>query len=201
MMPTKSLAKLAILAILAVITHTSHAQAVPTATQQLQLSAFAGATGTYTNLEGGKNGGITAGVDLTFLTLPYVQPSLEIRGTYPVDSGHISSQENILIGPKVSRPIGRFHPYADFLIGRGQIDYLNGGYLYNEVLYISSSTTVYSPGLGVDIDLTNRWAVKADFQYQHWDAPVVPSGSINPKATTFGIVYHFDFNPRHHSNR
>ena len=201
MTPTKPIAKLAILAVLALIAHTGHAQAVPTATQQLQLSAFAGLTGTYTNLLGGKNGSITAGADLTVLTLPYVQPSLEIRGTYPVKSGHIDSQMSFLIGPKVSRPIGRFHPYADFLIGRGQIDYLNGGYLYNTVLYLSSSSTVYSPGLGVDIDLSNRWAVKADFQYQHWNTPVLPSGSISPKATTFAVVYHFDFNPRHHFGR
>lgn len=201
MMQTKSLAKLALYAALATLAHTGHAQAGPTATQPLQLSAFGGVTGTYTDIFGGKNAGITAGADLTLLTLPYVQPSLELRGTYPVDGGHIDSQMNFLIGPKVERPIGRLHPYADFLIGRGQINYLNGGYLYNYVLYLSSSSTVYSPGLGVDIDLNNRWAVKADFQYQHWNTPIFPSGSIHPKATTFAVIYHFDFNPRHHFDR
>lgn len=192
---------LALFAAIASLVPAGHAQAVPTATQQLQLSAFAGITGTYTDFEGGKNGSITAGVDVTLLTLPLFQPSLELRGTYPIDSGHIDSQFNFLGGPKVAYPVGRFSPYANFLIGRGQIDYLNGGYLYNDLLYLSSSSTVFSPGGGIDIALTNRWSFKADFQYQFWETPAAPSGTIHPKATTFGLVYHFDLNPRHHFDR
>jgi opacity protein-like surface antigen len=201
MKQTKTLAKLALFAALASLAHTGHAQAVPTATRGARLSAFGGLTGTYTNLEGGKNGSITAGADLTFLAVPYLKPSFEIRGTYPVDSGHISSQKSFLLGPKVEHQFGRFHPYADFFIGRGGIDYLNGGFLYNGLLYISSSSVVYSPGAGLDFDLSDHWAVKADFQYQHWDTPVIPAGTLHPKATTFAVVYRFAFSPRHHRNK
>jgi outer membrane protein with beta-barrel domain len=198
----KTLAKLALSAAVVSFANFSHAQASnPTATQQLQLSAFGGLTGTYTNFEGGKNLDITAGADLTVLALRKFRPSFEIRGTYPVDSGHISGQKSFILGPKVEYPIGRLHPYADFLIGRGQIDYLNGGFLYNNLLYLSSTSTVYSPGLGLDYDLTPRWAVKADFQYQTWHTPVLPDTSIHPKAITFGVVYHFDFNPHHHRTK
>jgi opacity protein-like surface antigen len=196
----QSLIRLVLLSALSSLSHSASAQSSPSATQQLQLSAFVAGTGTFTNLQGGKNLDITAGVDLTFLSFRLFRPAVELRGSYPIDEGHISSQKNFLVGPKVEYPIGRLHPYADFLIGRGEINYLNGGYLYGNI-YIRTNTTVYSPGFGLDYNLTHNLAVKADFQYQHWDTPVVPSGSISPKATTFGAVYVFDFNPRHHHNR
>ena len=198
MKQTKVFATLAFLLPLAFLPNTSNAQATATATQPLQLFAFVAATGTYTELNGGRNGSITAGADLTFLNVPHVRPSLELRGTYPVDNGHISTQKNFLIGPKVERQFGNFHPYADFLIGRGGIDYLNGGFIYGNTLYISSTTTVYSPGGGLDYDLTHHWSLKADFQYQYWNTPAVPSGVIHPRVTTVGALYRFDFNEHHH---
>jgi hypothetical protein len=198
----KTLAKLALFATVVSLANFSHAQASsPTASRRLELSAFGGATGTFTNFLGGKNADITVGADLTYLALRWFRPSFEIRGTYPVDSGHISGQKSFLLGPKVEYPIGRLHPYADFLIGRGQVDYLNGGFLYNNLIYISSTSTVYSPGVGLDYDLSPRWAVKADLQYQTWHTPILPYDPMHPKAITFGVVYHFDFNPRHHSTK
>ena len=176
------------------------AQSTPAGTQQLQLSVFAGATGTYTNLEGGKNLGITAGADLTFLAFRLFRPSFEARGTYPIDGGDISSQKNFLLGPKVEYPIGRLHPYVDFLIGRGEIDY-HPPFVVGNLQYLSSNTVVYSPGVGLDYNLTHHLAIKADAQFQHWNTPVTASGTLNPKAYTFGAVYNFDFNPRHHHER
>jgi opacity protein-like surface antigen len=197
----KALAPLGILIAVMFVAAIGHAQGVPTATQQLQLSAFGGVTGTFTNLEGGKNLGITAGADLTFLPFQLVRPSFEIRGTYPVDKGTISSQKNFLVGPKVEHTFGRLHPYVDFLIGRGEIDYNQGGFAVGDILYISSNSTIYSPGAGVDFNFTRRIDLKADFQYQHWDAPVVVSGVIHPVALTLGAVYRFDFNRHNHRNR
>jgi hypothetical protein len=172
------------------------AQGIPTATQPLRLSAFLAGTGTYTNLAGGKNLDITAGADLTFMNFRQFSPAVEVRGSYPIDGGHISSQKSVLVGPKVEYPIGRLHPYADFLVGRGQIDYLNGGFVIGYLDYLSSNTFVYSPGVGLDYDLSHYFAVKADVQFQHWNTPVTPSGSIHPTALTLGLVYNFDFNSR-----
>jgi hypothetical protein len=188
----------AVFALAQVTLQVAAAQSVPTATQQLQLSAFAAGTGTFTNLEGGKNLAITAGADLTFLGFRLFKPAVEVRGTYPIDSGQISNQKSVLVGPRVEYPIGRMHPYVDFLVGRGQIDYLNGGFPVGCCLdYIQSNSFVYSPGVGIDYDLTHHLAIKADVQFQHWDAPVVPSGSINPTALSLGAVYTFDFNSGH----
>ncbi len=197
----RSLLRLALFCSLSCASFSALAQSTPAATQQLQLSAFVAGTGTFTNLSGGKNLGITAGADITVLHFRLFRPAFEIRGTYPVDGGTISSQKNFLLGPKVEYPVGRLHPYADFLVGRGGIDYLNGGYVFGNIKYISSNTLVYSPGVGLDYNLTHNLAVKADFQYQHWDTPAAPSGSISPKAFTFGGVYVFDFNSRHHHSQ
>jgi len=198
----KSILQLAVFAfIVFFLTRMGSAQGIPTATQQLELSAFAGGTGTFTRLEGGKNLGITAGADLTLLRFRLLRPSLEIRGNEPVDKGHISSQKSFLGGVRVEHDFGRVKPYADFLIGRGEIDYGQGGFVAGDLDYISSTSTVYSPGVGVNYSAFGRFDLKADLQYQHWYAPVVASGVINPVAMTLGVVYRFDLNPRHHRSR
>jgi hypothetical protein len=194
---TKLSVKLALFTAVSALTYTALPQAAPAGTQKLQLSAFAGATGTFTGFEGGKNLGITAGADLTYLGFRLFRPSFEARGTYPIDKGHISSQKNFLLGPKVEYPLGKLHPYADFLIGRGEIDYHSPGFVSGNTLYISTNTVVYSPGVGVDYNFSHNLALKADAQFQHWDTPVIASGTIHPVALTFGVVYNFDFNPRH----
>jgi hypothetical protein len=194
---TQTLVRLALSAAICTVPQIAYAQAVPAGTQQLQLSAFVAGTGTYTGLEGGKNLGITAGANLTFLAFRQFRPAFEIRGTYPIDQGHISSQKNFLLGPKVEYPWGRFHPYADFLVGRGEIDYLNGGFIVGDVEYISSNTVVYSPGVGLDYNLTHNIAIKADAQFQYWNTPATASGVIHPTPLTLGVLYNFDFNPHH----
>jgi hypothetical protein len=197
----KTLVRLAEAIIIAGLTLTAAGQSTPAGTQQLQLSAFVAGTGTFTRFEGGKNLGITAGADLTLLTFRLFRPSFEARGTYPIDQGHISSQKSFLLGPKVEYPIGPFHPYLDFLIGRGEIDYHTPGFVYGNLMYINSKTAVYSPGAGLDYSLSHNIAVKFDAQFERWSIPVTTSGSISPIALTLGAVYNFDFNPHHRHQR
>jgi Outer membrane protein beta-barrel domain len=188
----------AFLCILFFLPYRAGAQALPTATQTTHLSAFAGGTGVYTNLEGGRNLSFTAGLDLSISSFRGYHPSIELRGTYPVHTGSISSQKSALGGVRIDRQFGNFRPYANFLIGRGEIDYQNGGFIIGPITYLSSTTNVYSPGGGVDYDFTDHFSLKADFQYQFWSTPVVSSGSIHPKATTLALVYRFgDNHPRH----
>jgi hypothetical protein len=195
----KSLLKLAMFLVALSSACSSMAQSIPAASQALQLSVFAGGTGVFTGLSGGKNLDITAGADLTFLRFRHFLPVAEIRGSYPIDGGHISSQKNFLVGPKVEYPMGRLHPYADVLFGRGAINYLSGGYIVGNLEYLSSNSFVYSPGVGLDYNLTPALALKADFQYQHWNTPpLIASGTIYPKVITLGAVYVFDFNSHHH---
>ena len=173
----------------------TRAQSAATAVQPLALSAFGMGTGTWTNVAGGRNLGITAGGDLAFLTYRKLRPVAEIRGNYPFYEGQVDRQKSVTAGLRVERQIGPLRPYVNFLIGRGEADYKNG-FLNGNLLYLKTVSTVYSPGFGVEYDVTPHWSAKVDFQYQSWNTPAVPSGTINPKALSAGAVYRFDFN--HH---
>ena len=169
-----------------------HAQAMPTADKPFSFSAFAGATGSWTGLSGGKNLGITAGGDISFRPFHSFYPSVEVRGTYPVDGGTIDSQESIQFGAKAERYYGNFRPYVDAFYGRGKITYLNGGYPNpaGTLLYLDSIANIYAGGGGVEYTLTDHFAIKLDGEYQHWGSPVTTSGSLNTTAVTIGVVYH-----------
>jgi hypothetical protein len=174
------------------------AQAVPTAAQTMQLSAFGGLSGVFTDVLGGHNLSFTAGGDLSFR--PFfrfgIVPSVEVRGTIPFVSGTIAGERSLMGGAKFERRFGPVRPYADILFGRGAIDYQRGGLLEPPYLYVRTTSNVYSPGGGVDLDLIHHWAAKVDFQYQVWSTyPPLP-GTLTPIVLTGGVVYKFDFN--HH---
>ena len=179
------------------------AQATPAATQLITLSAFAGATGSYTGLEKSRNASFTAGFDVGVKPFHSYYPSAEIRGTYPVDNGTIAGEKNFLAGLKVERFYGEFHPYADILYGRNKIEYQSGGYPNpgGTLLYLESVAGVLSFGGGVDIDLTPHFALKLDGQYQRYGTPVTASGEIYTKAFLAGIIYRIDFNHHFHYDR
>ena len=167
----------------------------PVAVQPMQLSTFGGFSGDYTGLSGGKNLGITAGVDLALPPVYHFRPGLEFRGTFPLDKGKIDSQRSLLGGARFDYPLGhRFHPYGDLLFGRGQMNYGQNGYFYRNYQYILTTTWVYGVGAGVDLPLTSHFLVKVDGQYQHWGSAPVDSGTIWSKTGTIGVVYIFDFN-------
>jgi hypothetical protein len=173
------------------------AQAVPTASQPVRLSAFGGVSGVFTDVLGGHNLSFTGGGDVSFRRFFGVNPSAEIRGTIPFDSGSIAGLKSLMGGVKFERRFGAFHPYGDVLIGRGAIEWQNGGLHAGSYIYIRSTSMVYSPGVGVDMDITPRLAAKADFQYQFWtNFPPYP-GIPNPILLTSGVQYRFDFNHRY----
>jgi hypothetical protein len=172
-------------------------QGVPTATQELQLSAFFLATQTVTNLQGGQNSGIISGVDLTVPAVHSVGTGVELRGSYPIYNNSVSNQKSFVVGPKIEYQAGSLRLYADILIGRGRISYLGGGYIFGALKYIRSDSPVFSPGIGCDFRVTHRAALKVDVQYQSWNTPTVASGRIRSESVSVGGVYNFDFNRRH----
>lgn len=178
----------------------AHAQAVPTATQALQLSTFAGFTGTYTGLYGGKNLGITAGVDLGLRSYFSLSPALEIRGAYALDQGTIDSQKSALGGLRVAKNFGRLQPYADILYGRGELHYGSGIPSVDDpsFSYTKSASNVLSPGGGVDLRISRHFSLKADAQFQRWSTPLTASHHIYSKPYTFALVYRFHFDHYNH---
>lgn len=201
--PSKVLRKVLLFVLFIAVCGTRlHAQSAgATAVQDLGISAFGAGTGNWTNLSGGRNLALTAGGDLAFLSFRRFRPVLEIRGTYPFYEGHVDRQKSAMGGVKIERQFGKFHPYINFLVGRGVIDFENGGYLNSGYLYIRTVSTVYSPGVGLDYDISRHWSAKADFQYQHWDTPAVTSGVVNPRLISAGAIYRFDFNHYYKARR
>jgi Outer membrane protein beta-barrel domain len=171
----------------------SHAQAIPAAVAKIQLYGWGGFSGNFTGVSLAKNGDITAGVDVEFHPFFTLYPALEVRGSYPIDKGDTVAEKNALIGLRLGRHVHPFSPYGDFLFGRGELNFANGGYPtappppYYYV--ISNTTNVLSFGGGTDFSLTPRFALKGDFQFQRYATPVGTNGYVYSKVFTLGIVY------------
>lgn len=185
-------------AAIALIAANAHAQnSQPTALKLLEISSFGGLNGTYTGLAGGRNLGLTAGVDVGMRSFYGFKPFLEGRGTYPVDGGHIAREKNALGGVRVERFIlPGLRVYGDFLLGRGQIDYENGGYPEpgGRFLILSSTSNVYSPGGGAEYRLTSQLSGLLDVQFQRYETPATTSGTLWSTPIMFGVRYRFNFN-------
>lgn len=167
----------------------------PVAVQPMQLSAFGGISGVYTGLHNGRNLSTTAGVDLALPPFRHFRPGLEFRGTFPMDKGKVDSQRSLLGGVRSDFLLGHsFHPYGDFLFGRGQMNYGPNGYIFGNYQYILTTTWVYGVGAGIDLPFANNFLIKVDGQYQHWGSAPVSGGGIWSKTGTIGVVYVFNFN-------
>jgi hypothetical protein len=172
-------------------------QALPTATQSSQLSAFGGITGVYTGLPGayggtvdGRNASITAGVTFGVQSFHSFYPSIEVRGTYPIASGKVAGEKNILGGLVVAKHFGRLQPYGDFFFGRGALTFVTPYFNQQDTsVFVQTVSAVWAPGAGANFFLTRHIGIKADFQLEHYATPVVSSGSIYSKAGTLGVIY------------
>ena len=176
---------------------TGLAQSTATASRAFEPSAFLGVTGDYTGLNGSRNLGVTAGVDVGFHPFFGLLPSVEVRGIYPLDSGIVVGQESVEGGLRVQKRLRRIRPYADVLFGRGQLNYQNGGYVVpaQNFSYLQSTSNIYDGGIGFELDVNEHFAVLLDGQAQHWNLPFTPGGastassSIYSKVGTIGVVY------------
>lgn len=96
------------------------------------------------------------------------------------------TQDHYLIGPKVA--LLRWvtvKPYAKFLVGLGKNNFpYDIGY---------GKYFAMAPGGGVDYELSPRWAVRGDYEYQLWpSAPDIPGQTNNgmtPNGFSLGIAY------------
>ena len=189
-------------------------QNAPTAKQALQVSAFGGLTGAYTGIhpnlpvtdvfgvivgttpapEQGKNLAITAGIDMTVRPFFGVSPGIEVRGTYPVNSGAVAGERNLLGGLRLEKQFRFARVYGDLLVGRGEIVY-NPPFLDvgAQLFYLQNISNVISPGGGAEVDLSRHFALRGDIQYQRYAAPV-PAGHVWATPVTAALVYRFDFN-------
>ena len=96
------------------------------------------------------------------------------------------TQDHYLIGPKLAwQHWDKLKPYAKILVGLGRNNFpYDIGY---------GKYFALAPGGGVDYELSRKWAVRADYEYQFWPAaPAVPgqnNNGMNPNGFSVGIAY------------
>lgn len=177
-------------------------QGLATASRPAQFSVFVLGDGVFTGLGGfgaheglgGRNVGVTAGADYAFLIRGAYQLKAEVRGTYPVYQGHVDGQKDLLGGLRVERSLHTLpgvRVYGDVLGGRGEMKYVDGGYLTATKIYLRSSSAVYGAGGGFEIDCGRQWAFVGEGQLQRWRTPVTQDRSLLAKVGSGGITYRF----------
>jgi hypothetical protein len=159
------------------------AQAKSSADRDDGLSAFATASHVYTDY-GHDEYGYTVGGDLTRY-MRFLTPSIEARFTHSNDD---AVQENSFAGGiKAEKPIRRFHPYADFLVGYGTINFIGGPPTYNH-----DNSVIYDVGAGVDYRINRMFLVKVDAQQQFWKLGSA-NHELEPYNVSVGVVYRIPF--------
>jgi len=155
-------------------------QATETATRDYSFAVFGLGGNVHEGRGASTSGGIVGFTMARHLHL--FDPSFEVRvGLAP---GPVVSEHTVLVGFKVEKKIWRFHPYGDFLVGHGTINYKKAGF--------SDDSIIPSYGGGVDFELGDHWGLKADYSRQSWrlgtDTPRFGSSTLS-----IGIQYRFHF--------
>jgi hypothetical protein len=168
------------------------AQALPAATWPVQLSVFAAAAERGTGIGGAQNTDVSAGVDVGFLPGHTYAPSIEVRGAWPVRKGSAVSEEEVLAGVRLERPVGAVRVYADVLGGHMQIKYLGSGMQQPglDVFYTRSNANVLAAGGGMESTLNEHWSLRLDVQAEGCSTPVTSSGRAVGVVAMVGFGYH-----------
>jgi len=173
----------------------SCAQSLTTASKGAEISAYGGYVASSPDYGLFIKKGIGAGVDFTIFPRLPVAPSLEIRGHEAF--GGTVTEKALMAGLRVQKDLRqRYHPYADFLIGTGEIVYQVDPYPQ----YNSDRSKAYSYGGGINIDVAKHFAAKFDFQEQSWNlgsnGNLKPSGgnyTLSPRTFLVGATYTIPF--------
>lgn len=116
-----------------------------------------------------------AGVDLSARSLYIGLPSGVSR----------MQQSTFLLGGYYeARPILHIRPFARFAGGVGLIEFPSRNPLYTRDTY-----TVYAPSGGVEVPVTDRIVVRAEYEYQFWQKFQGPN-DLTPQGVTLGVKYY-----------
>ena len=135
----------------------------------------------------------TFGADFRLGRFVFGQPALAARFTF--SSGTSAKENTYMFGPELHYAFGKFRPFGDFLLGKGDITWGGSGF--------KDDSIVYELGGGLDYHVTRRLNVRlVDFQYQFWNLgthnypagliPGQPAASfattLKPYTLSFGVT-------------
>jgi opacity protein-like surface antigen len=169
------------------------AQREGTVSRSGEVTAFAGFTNINSDFNN-RNNGVTLGADYTYFFHSPVQPSFEVRANYT--SGPALTEESVLFGLRLEAPFRhRFHPYATALYGGTKIEFK-----FPPIpTYTYDQTSATSIGGGIDIDVTDNFRAKFDYQQQFEDFGnngIHQDFTLTPAGFTIGVVYRIGFKRR-----
>ena len=172
---------------------TISAQAVLTASKTMDLSAFGGYTRTNPDFGNSTDSnGYSLGVNITrYFRFP-VAPSLEARAN--IADAYYVNEHTFVFGLRAQGEfLRRYHPYADLLVGPGTIHFN----FPTVAGYYGDNSIVESVGGGVDIDVTQHFAAKVDYQKQYWTLGVQhgTDESFSPSLLLVGVSYRIPMHP------
>lgn len=99
---------------------------------------------------------------------------------------HGETETNYLAGPRyVIIPRGRLRPWAEFLVGAGEIHFPyqigHGGFF------------AMAPAAGLDVRLSYRLTLRAGYEYQIWPSapgvPGEPGNGLHPNGLSIGVSW------------
>ena len=159
---------------------TANAQATHTADRVDGFSVFGGVSLLNTDY-GANDNGYMFGGDIThsIKRLRWITPSLELR--YTGSTGVAITQNTYMGGAKLETKFHRLRPYVDFLVGYGQIHYVQVGQ--------GDDSIVYDFGIGADYNIYGPFAIKIDAQEQSWKLGQA-TNALTPQMVTVGLLYH-----------
>lgn len=173
-------------------------QVVPTATTNASfpLSIGAGVTEfnrSYGNGDGGFSLGDKVWIDFGDLHGLGVEVEAEQVGVHPAAQDTDGVREEVASGGVTySRyDFHRFHPFAKFLLGYGNVD-------YPAVVPTHQTRTVYTLGGGANYPLFAGLSARVEYEYQLWPnfwlrPPAYTTGKyLTPNGVAFGISYSFN---------
>jgi len=167
------------------------AQADPAEFKTQSISIFAGYLRNNIDYYPKVDTGVAFGLDLTRHIRFPLQPSIEGRADFA--SGSLANQRSYLVGLKADYRIRRFDPYVDYLVGYGTLHFNPAA---NQPI-LGDNSTVYSPGLGLDVDLAHHFRARIDFQHQYWNTGHTFKTEFQPSLLTLGVTYTLPFRPFH----
>ncbi len=180
----------------ACISTEARGQAAPTASRGSDLVVFVEYQSLNTDYGGETHNGIIGGLDYSkFFMDSRLVPSLELRANYAAEH-QLSGEQVALGGLRLDlrlRSHPRLHPYVNFLVGAGQIDFVIAPVTPTGV-YSRDNSIVYNYGAGASYGIGHGLELQAEFQHQNWNiSPGSQKGTLTPASFDAGARYHLHF--------
>lgn len=176
------------------------AQAVPIKQKKADLSTFFGYTKVTPDYGPLINGVVFGGFYTRYLH--WFAPAVEFRAK--IANGTGVDQKTYGGGIRVEKDFHQlFRPYGDFLVSSGTINYhlvtppnqpAPPGIPYVLHTY-SDSSVVYTYGGGLDVDITENFSARGEYQHENWSLGKYGPVTLTPSMWGFGVVYRIPFRP------